>query len=125
MIEMPDRTGELARVINTLREAKVELCGTWAWGEGNGKAKAILIGKDHKQTEEHLKKVGVKYTVKEACLCEGNDQLGVFQEILQKVAKAGVNLHAANAVGTGGRFCTALWPEEGQEEKLFQLLGCK
>ena len=123
-LDLADKPGELARVLAAYREANVDLVSTWGWSEGSGKASAVFIGKDPKRTEEVLKKMGAAYKTGEACLCEGDDRMGAVHDILQKAAQSGVNLHAAGAIGTAGKYCAVVWAEEGQFDKLCKALGC-
>ncbi|HLG18501.1 MAG TPA: hypothetical protein VI895_01630 [Bdellovibrionota bacterium] len=123
-VELQHKPGALAQVMGTFREQKVNTIGTWSWAQKDNKAYVIFIGDNAGKTEEALKNNGLSYTAADACLCECDDRLGVFYDTLQKAAKAGVNLHAAYAVGTAGKCAYVLWAEEGQHSKLCQALGC-
>lgn len=123
-VDLTDKAGELARVLTACREAKADLTGTWGWSMGNGKAQAMLMGKDSKKIEEALKATGMKTTTGDACVCEGEDRLGVMQECLDKLAKAGVNLHAVDAMAVGGKFRSVIWADTAQYEKVCKTLGC-
>ena len=123
-VELTNKPGSLASLTANLREANVDMMGGWAWVQQENQTSVMLIGHDPARTEEALKKSGVNYTTGEACLWEGDDKLGTFHDILQQAAQANVNLHAANAISTNGKFCAILWADEGQHKNLCHALGC-
>jgi predicted amino acid-binding ACT domain protein len=59
-----------------------------------------------------------------ACYAEGSDQVGVYADLLQKIAKAGINLHATDAFAVGGKFATVFFAEQKDVPALCKALGC-
>jgi len=123
-VDLTDKPGDLATVVGACREAKVEMLGCWGWAMGDGKGAACFLAKEPAQFEATLKKLGRKYKQMDACWTEGADTLGVFNDLVQTAAKAGVNLHAANATGTAGKFCSVFFADEGQYDKMCKAFNC-
>lgn len=122
-VKVDNRPGGLAKVLAYLREARANQVGTWAWTEGN-EAYSLMLGENPAETEAALKKAGCKYTCVKACLCEETDRLGAYQELLDRIGNAGVDLNACCAMALGGKFRAILWAKEEDSEKLCRTLGC-
>jgi len=51
-------------------------------------------------------------------------RLDTYAELLQKIAKAGINLHATDALSTNGRFATVFFADQKDIPNLCTALGC-
>lgn len=124
-VDLEPKPGSLNAVLQAFREAGVDLRASWAFEMGPGMpGKGIFYAADTAKAEAALKALGKKPVRGRACWAEGEDKVGAYARLLAKVAAAGVNLHATDALGVGGRFCTVLFADEKDCDKLCKALGC-
>lgn len=118
-----DRPGEVAQMANDITDAGVDLAALWGFGLGEGKAQIFFVPKDSINFKELMDKTG--WQVKEGTCFRltTEDKVGVLVELLDKIAKAGINLQAMDAIGVSGQVGCYLWCPEKEVEKLGQLLN--
>src|SRR5581483_6694883 len=109
-ITAPDRPGEGARALETLRAASVNLLAFSGFPEGR-RAQLDFVPEDPAAFRAAARRAGWMVTgPKMAFLVEGEDRPGAVAEILGKLADAKVNVTATDAVcAGGGRFGVLLW----------------
>jgi hypothetical protein len=123
VIEAEDKPGVLAQFAKTLRDSGVNLKGLWGFGTQPGKAQIYCVPEDEAKFREACQKAGK--TAKEgSCFSvSGEDRPGALCDLLDKVAAAKVNIHALDAISTGGVFGAYLWGEAKDIEALGKALG--
>jgi hypothetical protein len=123
-ITAPDRAGEGARALATLREAGVNLLAFSGFPAGR-RAQLDFVPEDPRAFRAAARRAGWKVTgPKAAFLVEGDDRTGVCAEILGKLAAARINVTATDAVVAGaGRFGAILWVKPGDVRRASQVLG--
>jgi hypothetical protein len=112
---VPDKPGEGARILETLKEAGVNLLSFTAFPAGGGKAQADFVAENPDLLVKAAKKAGIALSgSKTAFFIQGKDRPGAVAETLRRLAGAGVNVHAANAASGGGGYGMILWvkPED-------------
>ena len=121
-IALEDKPGELARVARRLKEANVDLAGLWGFGVGQGKARILAVPRNSEQFKQTATKAG--WAIQEGTCFQvtEEDRVGVLVETLDRVAGEGINLHAVDAIGIGGRCGCYLWSEEKDVERLGKVL---
>ena len=124
VVELETKPGALGQVYNAFREAGVNVNASWGFERGPGKAQAILYPRDMTKTKDVLTKMKLKFTPGKACYAEGDDKVGCYADLLQKVTAAKVNLHATDAMAIGGKFACAFWTEDKDFPALCRALGC-
>lgn len=116
--------GSLARVYRGFREAEVNVISSWAYEMGPGEAQGIFYPSDLNRARDALASLGLDPRLGEAVYVEGDDRVGVYADVLDRVAKAGVSLHASDAFAVGDRFATVLFTDEASFPALCRALGC-
>jgi len=121
---VPDKLGEEAKLLNTLKEAGVNLLTYSGFPKGRRvqidfipayvaafraaarKVKLILVGP------------------KTGFLIQGEDRLGAVAELIAKLAAAKINVTACDAVAAGeGRYGAILWVKPQDVQKAAKVLG--
>jgi hypothetical protein len=122
-VEVPDRPGEAARVLNTLREQGVSLLSMTAFPRSAGNAQIDLVaGKG--DLEKAAAKAGLKLSPKkQAFFVSGTDRPGAVAEIFGKLAQAKINVTAANAACGQTGFGMILWVKPADVEAAAKALG--
>ncbi len=123
-VNLNTKPGELSRVYTTLKEYNVDVIASWGFEMGPNQAKAVIYPTDINKAKTALAKLNLTIKPAQACYVTGDNKPGAYAEILDKVAKAGVNLHATDAFGIGNKFATVLFTEEKDYPALFKALGC-
>ena len=123
-ITAPDRPGEGARALETLRAASVNLLAFSGFPAGR-RAQLDFVPEDPAAFRAAARKAGWKLTgPKTAILIEGDDRTGVMADLLAKLAAAKVNVTASDAVVAGaGRFGAILWVAPRDVNRVARLLG--
>ena len=120
----PDKAGEGARALQTLRDAGVNLVAFSGFPAGK-RAQLDFVPEDPAAFRAAARKA--KWTVtgpKTAFVVEGEDRPGAVAEILGRLAAAKVNVTATDAVcGGAGRFGVLLWVKPRDVAKAAKALG--
>lgn len=121
---VPDKAGEGARALATLRGAGVNLLAFSGFPVGN-RAQLDFVPEDAAAFRAAARKAKWKVTgPKVAFLIEGDDRTGVCAELLGKLAAAKVSVTATDAVVAGaGRFGAILWVKPRDVNKAAKALG--
>ena len=101
-----NRVGEGARVLGALRDAGVNLTALWAYPSAEGKAQLEMIPESSAGFAKAAKKAGLTLSAKQtAFFINGKDRPGAVADSLAKLAQAGINVGAVQAVcGGNGRY---------------------
>jgi hypothetical protein len=117
------KPGSLAKIYGALREAGVNMITSWAYEMGPGEANAHFYSNDANKVKDVLTKLGLKPTVDVAAYVEGDDKAGAYAEALTKIAKAGVNVHATDAFGVGGKFASVFFAEAKDVDTICKVIA--
>jgi hypothetical protein len=123
-IEVPNKAGEGAKALASLREAGVNLLAFTGFPCGR-KAQVDFIPEDTAAFKAAAKKAGLRLSPKKTgFLIQGEDKIGAIAEILGKLAAANVNVTAMDAVSAGtGRYGAILWVKAPDLRKASKLLA--
>lgn len=123
-VEISDRPGEGLAVLNTLREAGVNLVAFHAFPAGR-RAQVDLVPSDPQAFKAAAKRAKWKVTgPKKAFVIEGDDRTGALVELFRTLAGAKVNVTAASATVAGaGRFGAIFWVKSRDVKKAARALG--
>lgn len=126
-IEIAHKPGEGAKVLGVFRDAGVNLLAAWGYPTKGRKARIDLVAADKAAFTKAAKKAGLALGPKQtAFLVEGEDQTGALAALLGKLADAGINVFAAQAVCAGeGRFGGVINVGAEDVKKAAKLLGAK
>jgi prephenate dehydratase len=106
----PNRPGQGAKLLNGLAAHGVNLLAFTGFPNAGG-AQVDFIPYDVAQFTRAARKLGLKLSPKKTVfLAQGTDRPGAIAAICSKLAKAGINLVAMDAVAAGkGRFGAIFW----------------
>jgi hypothetical protein len=124
---VPNRAGQGARMLSELTRAGINLLAYSGFPVGGGKSQLDQVPEDlgalrqvARRNEWRLSKV------KKGFLIQGSDQVGAVHRHLQKLADAGINVTAADAVAAGqGRYGMLLWVKPRDYTRAAKALGAR
>ncbi len=124
-VEIPSKPGELARILDALREANVNLLAFSGFPQGRAKAQLDLFTDDLDGLKAVAKQRKWKLSrIKRCFLVQGADEIGAAVPPLSAVANAKINLIAGYAIAAGeGRFGMLFWVEPRHYNRAAKLLG--
>jgi hypothetical protein len=122
-IEVPNKVGEGAKVLRTLKDARVNLLAFSGFPSGR-RAQLDFFPADpaaFKQVAKanRWKPVGPK----RGFLVQGDDRLGVVADLVGKLADARINVIAIDAVSVDERYGALCWVAPRDMKKAATLLG--
>ncbi|MBI4489508.1 MAG: hypothetical protein HY694_10525 [Deltaproteobacteria bacterium] len=122
--EVPDRPGEGAKVLSMLKGEGVSLLAFSGFPKGR-RAQIDFVPTDQAAFKAAAKKAKLKLVgPKTGFLIQGDDRVGALADIISKLAEAGINVTAVDAVAAGaGRYGAILWVKPRYVNKAAQLLG--
>ena len=122
-VQLDPKPGALAQVMGAFRDAKVNVTASWAYQMGPGEAQAHFFTTDVDRAKQALTKLGKAPKTEAAFWVDDADKIGNYHAVLEKIAKAGVNVEATDAFGIGGKFATVIFVAEGDVAKAAKALG--
>ena len=122
--EVPDKPGEGARLLNTLKEAGVNLLAYAGFPKGR-RAQLDFIPADVAAFRAAARKARLTLVgPKTGFLIQGEDRPGAVAELLAKLAAVKINVTACDAVAAGeGRYGALLWVKPQEVQKAAKVLG--
>jgi hypothetical protein len=126
-VMVPDRAGQGAKVLEALRNAKINLRAYSGFPAGGGKAQIDLVPEDMAALRKVAKQQGWKLSAaKRGFLVEGEDRVGAVAAVTGKLASRKINIVAADAVAAGdGRYGMILWVKPRDYSKAAKVLGAR
>jgi hypothetical protein len=120
----PDKPGEGARALQTLKEAGVNLLAFSGFPAGK-RAQLDFVPEDPAAFRAAARRAKWKVTgPKTGFLIEGDDRTGVVADLYGKLAAARINITASDAVVAGaGRFGAILWVKARDVNRAAKVLG--
>jgi hypothetical protein len=124
-IEIPNKTGEGAKVLGAFRDAGINFHAMWGYPLRGKTARIDLVPGDRAAFTKAAKKAGLTPSPRQtAFLIEGEDHPGTLADLLSKLAGAGINVYAAQAVcGGDNRFGGMLMVAADDVRKAAKLLN--
>jgi hypothetical protein len=123
--QVPNKAGEGARILTALRAEGINLLFFTGFPRGRD-AQIDFVPKNAPAFRKAAKKIGLAVTKKSAFLLQGKDRPGAIAAIVSKLADAGVNITALDAVAAGGaRYGAILWVKPADIRKAAKALGAK
>lgn len=123
-VEVSDKPGEGARVLNHLHAEGVNLLAVHAFPHGR-RAQIDLMPSDAAAFKAAAKRAKWKVTgPKKAFVIEGDDRVGALTDYFDRLASAKINITATDAVVAGaGRFGAVLWVKPRDVKRAAKALG--
>lgn len=123
-MDVAHKVGEGARLLGALRDAGINLTAFTAFPSGR-RAQIDFIPEDTAQFKAAARKLGLKLAPRKTVfIVQGDDRPGALAGICEKLADAGINMIAMDAVSAGnGRYAGMFWVEPGDVRKAAKVLG--
>lgn len=123
-VEIPDKSGELARVLDALRDGNVNLLAFSGFPQGRAQSQLDLFTDDLNGLKTVAKQRKWKLSrIKRCFLVQATDEIGAAVPPLSAVANARINLIASYAIAAGeGRFGMLFWVEPRDYNRAAKLL---
>jgi hypothetical protein len=124
---VPNRAGQGARILAELKRAGVDLLAYSGFPIGGGRSQLDLVLEDLGLLRRVARKNGWRLSkVKKGFLIQGTDEVGAVHRHLQRLADAGINVTAADAVAAGkGRYGMILWVKQRDYARAAKALGAR
>lgn len=125
-VQVPNRTGEGARLLNGLKAAGVSLLAFTGFPNGR-KAQVDFVAERSTGLQGTAKKMKLNLGKKKTCfVVQGEDRVGAIADIMDKLGKARINVTCMDAVAAGkGRFGAILWVKPKDVVRAAKVLGAK
>ncbi len=125
-VEVPDKPGEGVRLLAELKAAGINLLALSGFPRGR-RAQIDFVPEDPAAFRAAARKARWKLVgPKRAFLIQGEDRPGVVAEVLDRLAAAGINVIAMDAVCAGsGRYGAILWVPPREVTRAARLLGAQ
>ena len=125
-MKTPNRAGQGARVLNGLAAHGVNLVAFTGFPNA-GRAQVDFIHYDAKKFTQAARKLSLKVSKKKTVfLAQGKDKTGAIASLCGKLAKAGINMVAMDAVAAGsGRFGAIFWVKSRDVRKASRVLRAR
>jgi ACT domain-containing protein len=125
-MQVPNRPGIGVQMLNAIAEGRHNLLAFTGFPNG-AKAQVDFVPARPVEFARGAKKAGVKLGKKKvAFLVQGEDRVGALVRVLDKLAKARINMVAMDAVTAGsGRFGAIFWVRPKDVARASRLLGAR
>lgn len=123
-ISAPNKAGEGARALTTLKDADVNLLAFSGFPRGR-RAQMDFVPADPAAFKQAAKKAKWKVVgPKRGFLVQGDDRVGAIADLLERLGSAKINVTAIDAVSiTDGRYGAIFWVAPNDVKKTAALLG--
>jgi hypothetical protein len=124
---VPNRAGQGARILSELTGAGINLLAYSGFPIEGRRAQLDLVLEDMGALRRVARRNGWRLSkVKKGFHIQGTDQVGAVNRQLQKLADAGINVTAADAVAAGqGRYGMILWVKPRDYARAAKALGAR
>ncbi len=124
---VPNRAGQGARLLDELERSGVDLLAYSGFPIGGGRTQVDFVLEQMGALQRAARKNGWRLSgVKKGFLVQGTDRVGAVHRHVKKLADAGVNITAADAVAAGkGRFGMILWVKPRDYARAARALGAR
>jgi hypothetical protein len=124
---VPNRAGQGAGILNEIMGAGINLLAYSGFPVGGGRSQLDLVVEDMGPLSRVARRNGWRLSkVKKGFLIQGKDKVGAVHRHLKKLAEAGINVTAADAVAAGkGRYGMLLWVKPRDYARAARALGAR
>lgn len=125
-MQTTNRSGQGARLLNALADQGIDLVAFTGFPVPGG-AQVDFIPYDVARFQRTARKLGLKVSAKKTVfLAQGRDKPRAIGKVCDKLAAAGINMVAMDAVAAGkGRFGAIFWVKPKDVAKAARALGAK
>ncbi len=125
-LQVPDKPGEGARILEGLRAHGVNLIAFTGFPNGR-RAQVDLVPERTAALRAAARKLKLALGPRKTCfVIQGDDRVGALTATVEKLAEAGINMTALDAVTAGkGRFGAVFWVKPKDVARVARLLGAR
>jgi prephenate dehydratase len=125
-MKTPNRPGQGSRLLNALAAHGVNLVAFTGFPNA-GRAQVDFIPYDVSKFTSAARKLGLKVSKKKTVfLAQGTDKAGAIAGICGKLARAGINMVAMDAVAAGkGRYGAIFWVKQRDVGRASRILSAR
>ena len=125
-VTVPNKPGEGAQLLSTLKEAGINLLAFSGFPSGR-RTQLDFVPEDPNAFRKVARKAGWKLSPrKTGFVIEGEDQVGAILNVVSRLADAKINVTAVDAVCAGqGRYGALLWVKPPDVRKAARALGVR
>jgi hypothetical protein len=126
-IQVARRAGQGAAVLEAVAKARINLLAFTGFPDRAGRSQIDLVTEEVAKLGKLARAEGWRLSpVKRGFLIQGRDRVGAVHRQLAKLAKAGINVTAVDAVTAGrGRFGMILWVKPRDHAKAKKALRAR
>ena len=127
VLKVPSRAGQAAGILGPLAEGGVNLLAFTGFPDRGGKAQVDLVTDDLAGVRRVARQQGWRVSSpKRGFVVQGEDRVGAVHRDLRKLAEAGINVTAADAVSAGKRrYGMLLWVKPKDYARAAAALGAR
>jgi hypothetical protein len=127
VLKVPSRAGQAAGILGALAEGGVNLLAFTGFPDRGGKAQVDLVTDDLAGVRRVARQQGWRVSSpKRGFVVQGEDRVGAVHRDLRKLAEAGINVTAADAVSAGKRrYGMLLWVKPKDYARAAAALGAR
>ena len=124
-VTVNNRAGVCVAILGQIKAAGISLLAFSGFPTGGGKAQIDLVAERLNGIQRLAKQNGWKLSkAKKGFLIRGSDEVGAVEKHIRKLAKAKINVTAADAVAAGkGRYGMILWVKQKDFARAARALG--
>jgi hypothetical protein len=124
-MEVPNKAGEAAWYLEALSAAGINLLAFSGFPAGR-RAQLDFVPEDSRAFRDEARRAGIRLRAKKCFLVQGDDRPGAVARAMTRLADAGVNVTAVQAVGAGaGSFGAVIWVKSQDVGKATRALGAR
>ena len=124
---VPNRAGQGAKILGEISRAEINLLAYSGFPVGGGRSQLDLVVEETGPLLRLARRNGWRLSkMKKGFIIQGRDRAGAVHHHLQKLADAGINVTAADAVSAGqGRYGMLLWVKPRDYPRAARALGAR
>lgn len=126
-VTVNNRAGSCASILGQIKAAGINLMAFSGFPTGGGKAQIDLVAERLNGIQKLARQNNWKLSKpKKGVLIQGSDEVGAIEKHVRKLAKANINVTAADAVAAGkGRYGMILWVKRKDYNRATRALGAR
>jgi len=126
-LTVASRAGQGEKILGALKDAGVSLLAFSGFPVKGGKSQVDLVAENIGAVRRVAAKHGWRLSrTKKGFLVQGDDKVGAVHGVLRRLARAGINITAVDAVAAGGRrYGMILWVKAQSYNRATKALGAR
>jgi prephenate dehydratase len=121
---VPNQPGEVARFVEQLRDAGINLVGLWGYASEfeEDQPRVACVPESPAAFRTFFKTANIPIEEGRTFYFTSTDEAGALVDSLKRISEAGINLDAIEGVSSGDRVGCFIWADERHWQPLEELL---